>query len=99
MRDLKTLPHTLTRYLAYALATAALLTGACATSPPPKKEHAIVKMAAFDLNCPKEQLSFQEIDSGTWGVVGCGRRTKYVRICRQLGSGVYESSECRWVQN
>ena len=30
----------------------------------------IVRMAAFDLNCPKSELRYQRIDYDTWGVVG-----------------------------
>ncbi len=62
-------------------------------------EHPVVRMAPFDLNCPKQQLSYTKIDAGTWGVAGCGRRTKYVRICRQVGTGVFAEDECRWVSN
>jgi hypothetical protein len=51
-------------------------------------------MATFDLDCPREQLEYVKIDEGTWGVSGCGKRTKYVRICRQVGFR-YISDECR----
>jgi hypothetical protein len=34
--------------------------------------------AAFDLNCPVEQLEFVEIDLRTQGVAGCGQRATYV---------------------
>jgi len=76
---------------------AALLTAACATTTP--TEHPIERMGEFDLNCPKKKLSFTEIDSDTWGVTGCGRRIKYVRVCRQTGVGVFVEDECRWVAN
>jgi hypothetical protein len=56
-------------------------------------------MAAFDLQCPKAQLSYTQIDRGTWGVTGCGKQTKYVRLCRQVGSGWMIEDDCRWVQN
>src|SRR5262245_23033471 len=62
-------------------------------------EHPIVGMAEFDLNCRRDKLSYTQIDKGTWGVTGCGRRTKYVRICRQVGEGVFAHDDCRWVAN
>jgi hypothetical protein len=74
-----------------------MVTGACAETQ--RREHPIVRMAEFDLNCPKNQLSFTQIDAGTWGAVGCGKRTKYVRLCRQVGTGVFVEDECRWVAN
>jgi hypothetical protein len=70
---------------------------ACATGQP--KEHPVVRMAMFDLNCPREQLSYTKIDDGTWGVVGCGQRRKYVRICRTVGEGILAQDKCRWVAN
>lgn len=86
------------RRLALMLTTCMTLAGACA-APQKKVEHPIVRMAQFDLNCPREQLSYTQIDEGTWGVVGCGRRTKYVRVCRQVGEGWLLHDECRWVAN
>ncbi len=66
------------------------------TKPP---EHPVVRMAPFDLECPKEKLSYHQLDENTWGVIGCERRTKYVRICRQVGQGFFTSDECQWVKN
>ena len=37
-------------------------------------------MAPFDLDCPREQLEYTPIDSGTWGVTGCGKRTAEIDI-------------------
>jgi hypothetical protein len=75
-----------------------LAASACATAKP--KEHPIVRMAQFDLNCPRDQLTYTQLDAGTWGVVGCGRRTKYVRLCRQVvGFGGSIEDQCRWVAN
>lgn len=73
-----------------------LLTGACATT---YIQHPIERMAEFDLNCPKKKITFTEIDSDTWGATGCGQRIKYVRLCRQVGVGVFTEDECRWVAN
>lgn len=75
----------------------ALATGACAT--PRQVEHPIVPMAVFDLNCPKTQLAFTQIDEGTWGVTGCGRRSKYLRICHSTGGLYFSGEECRWIAN
>jgi hypothetical protein len=61
-------------------------------------------MAQFDLECPREQLRYTQIDQGTWGVEGCGKRTKYIKTCRQVVEaaplvGWVPHDECRWVQN
>jgi hypothetical protein len=56
-------------------------------------------MAPFDLDCPRAQLEYTVIDTGTVGVTGCGRRTKYVKMCRQISDGFGISDECRWIQN
>ena len=75
------------------------LCAACGGEPTKMVEHPVVRMAPFDLNCPRESLSYTPIDSGTWGVTGCGRRTKYVKLCRQVGVGMLAHDDCRWVQN
>jgi hypothetical protein len=79
------------------MALSMVLLAACAEEKP--AQHPIVGMAQFDLNCPREQLRYFQIDSGTWGVDGCGQRTKYVQICRQVGYGLFTHDECRWVRN
>jgi len=99
MCDLKPSLRTLARHLSVMGAAMSLLTGACATAPAQKKDHPIVGMAVFDLNCPKEQLSYQKLDDGTWGVIGCGQRTKYVQLCSQGSHNVLVGEECRWVRN
>jgi hypothetical protein len=77
-----------------------LFAPACAPAQPAKAaEHPIVKMAMFDLDCPRDQLQYTQIDAATWGVAGCGRRTKYVRVCRQVWVGGPLVDECRWMQN
>jgi hypothetical protein len=35
--------------------------------------------AAFDLNCPKDQIQTVELSEGVVGVTGCGQRATYVR--------------------
>jgi hypothetical protein len=75
---------------------AALIVGVGCVSAEEQKKwavHPVVRMAPFDLDCPEEKLSYKHIDDETWGVVGCGRRTKYVRICNSRGV------ECRWLKN
>jgi hypothetical protein len=34
--------------------------------------------AAFDFQCPQEQLNVSKVDSGSYGAVGCGKRASYV---------------------
>ncbi len=36
-----------------------------------------IKRAAFELQCPEEQLQLVELGDGTVGVTGCGRRAVY----------------------
>jgi hypothetical protein len=70
-----------------------LLSLLAACEPEKPAEHPIVGMAQFDLQCPKEQLRYFHIAEGIWGVEGCGKRAKYVEICR------YKDYDCHWVQN
>src|SRR5262245_51768205 len=74
------------RSFAPILAVCAVVAGGCASSQP--KEHPIIKMAQFDLNCARKDLTYTQIDKNTWGVTGCGKRTKYVRLCRRVGEGL-----------
>lgn len=74
------------------LLCALVLQGACAT---PQQEHPIVGMAAFDFNCPKEQLRYTQISRESWGVSGCGQRARYVQICEGRGF----ARRCQWVAN
>jgi hypothetical protein len=100
MRGPKTLLMHPFRFLLCLLATVVFLFESCATSRPRKQqEDPLIRMAAFDLDCPKEQLTFQRLGRGVFGVSGCGQRAKYVLVCREVRSGVFEDSECQWVQN
>lgn len=84
------------RGLVKAVFVVGLLASACAT--PQRVEHPVVRMASFDLKCPKDQLGFMEIDEKTWGVEGCGKRARYVEICQR--SGMYGlNQECQWIAN
>ena len=85
------------RYLARLLALCLLAASACATAP--EEEHPVVRMAQFDLNCPRAKLSFTRISEDAVGVSGCGRRIKYVRLCHQTGVGMFRDDECQWVTN
>ena len=52
--------------------------------------------AAFDLNCPQDQLQVVEIDNRTRGVRGCGRQATYVENCTDpMRSG----GTCTWIMN
>jgi hypothetical protein len=75
------------------LGTVALLSSCAA---PQRKEHPIVNLAVFDLNCPKAQLTYAQIDEKNWGVAGCGQRVRYVEMCRR---NQYNLEECQWVSN
>ena len=85
------------RYLARVFAVCLLAAGACATAP--EEEHPIVRMAVFDLNCPRDKLSFTRISEDAVGASGCGRRIKYVRLCREAYVGRFADEECQWVSN
>src|SRR5436853_2127081 len=79
---------------------AALASAGCEAEASGKPaEHPIVHLAPFDLDCPREQLHYTQLTPTTWGVTGCGRRTKYVKVCRQVGTGIFISDDCRWIQN
>ena len=81
------------RYLARVFAVCLLAASACATAP--QEEHPISRMAQFDLNCPRAKLSFTILDENTVGATGCGRRIRYVRVCRQGDL----DEDCRWMAN
>jgi hypothetical protein len=66
------------------------------------KRHPVAVRAPFDLNCPREQLVYQRLDTRTMGVSGCGRRATYIRVCRdrigsQVGSYVSTYVDCSWL--
>ena len=76
------------------LAVSALLLGSCVQSPQ-KRENPILGIAAFDLNCPKGNLSIKVIERTVWGVSGCGRRGRYIYVCRRSRQTGLE--ECTWI--
>jgi len=63
----------------------------CATN----EVNPLIKRAIFDLDCPREQLSWRKIDDHTFGVRGCGQKATYIQSFR--GAGMYD--ECVWVRN
>ena len=83
----------------------ALPVSACGTpEPQTPKRHPVAVRAPFDLNCPREQLVYQRLDSATMGVSGCGRRATYIRVCRDRirnhSGGLFEKPtyvECSWL--
>jgi len=58
-------------------------------------EDALRARAAFDFDCPKNQIKIVELDAdNTYGVIACGQRATYINMCH----GPYDA-ECTWVQN
>ncbi len=56
--------------------------------------------AAFDFDCPDEQLEVHEIDDRTIGVRGCGSRATYVEDCETCEAmGNFSRCNCTWVLN
>jgi hypothetical protein len=74
-------------------ALASVLSAGCAAQQP--TVHPIVKLAPFDLDCPRDEIEYTHIDEDVWGASGCGKRVKYVQICQRRGYW----SECHWIQN
>ena len=66
----------------------------CATQPSPRDR--LLKRAAFDLKCTKDELSVTKLDDRTRGVSGCGRQATYVSSCNTHGMMQYN---CTWVLN
>jgi hypothetical protein len=90
-------------------ATAVLLTMLAATvlacgasSPEPKGPNAFARQAAFDLNCPVDQLGYVPIKTSiprTYGVVGCHKRVTYVEICSIAMYGFLRDESCQWTMS
>jgi hypothetical protein len=70
----------------------ACLASGCATT---KEVHPLTRRAAFDFQCPHDQLRYFAIDSRSQGVAGCNKRATYIQTCQ--GQGWNE--ECTWVLN
>jgi hypothetical protein len=68
----------------------------------PKKVHPVALQASFDLNCPRPEIGYLKIGDDQWGVVGCGRRARYKKLCRDRYAGrgplgTKFKAECTWV--
>ena len=64
--------------------------------------HPVQTRASFDLDCPAEQISIQEIGDGSMGAVGCGRRAAYVEDCDmspEVAQRLRVERHCKWVLN
>jgi len=58
------------------------------------------KQAAFDLDCPREQLSVTKIDRASFGASGCGKRASYLgadRRCEPTQDETTLVNSCRVV--
>jgi hypothetical protein len=73
------------------VAVATALIAACAAQP--TRRDKLLKRAAFDLNCGKDELTVSKLDDRTRGVRGCGRQATYVETCDRVGYN------CTWVMN
>ena len=58
----------------FAISTLLIVSG-CAMS-----QGALKQRAAFDLNCPADQLSVTDLGFRTRGVSGCNKQVTYVRV-------------------
>jgi hypothetical protein len=79
---------------AWRLAPLVLL-GVCACGA---TEEQLRARAAFDLSCPKDQLSLVQLDDRTQGVTGCGQKATYVESCG-MRDGYGGKHDCTWVLN
>ena len=56
----------------------------------------LVKRAAFDLKCTKDEITVSKLDARTRGVRGCGWQATYISTCDRLpGNGI--PTNCTWV--
>lgn len=73
-------------------------------APARPRRHPVAVRAPYDLNCPRNQLVYDQLDNSTMGVSGCGRRATYVRLCQDRvtktwGNNIDIDVECRWLLN
>jgi hypothetical protein len=76
-----------------------LVLSGCASEEKEPAQHPVVKLAAFDLQCPRSKLLYTPIDKRNLGVQGCGRQARYVKLCREVRGTFGPEDECRWVRN
>ncbi len=71
-----------------------VLAGAGCTFTRVGPNDALLNRAAFDLQCPKDQVQLAMIDAKTSGATACGKQATYLEVCR--GPNRYD---CTWVLN
>ena len=76
------------------LRSAILLTAIMSIGCASTMKSVTLKRAAFDLECPHNELQIQQLTTRTWGVEGCGQRATYITE----GECSIESS-CRPIMN
>jgi hypothetical protein len=54
------------------------------------------RRAAFELDCPPDQIRVVQIDDRTVLVQGCAQRATYVETCERSGQH-NEFGECHWL--
>lgn len=59
-----------------------------AESPPPAGDEALLRRAAFDLDCDTTKVEIVVIDGATRGARGCDKKATYVQRC--------ENGKCEW---
>jgi len=55
----------------------------------------VAPQAAFDLDCPEEEVEVVPISEGVVGVNGCGQRATYVRTGNGIGANWILSSKAK----
>jgi hypothetical protein len=85
----------MTRMLGIGLACLGVASGLACATPHPKGPNAFARRAAFDFDCPAEQLDFVPIKKSeprTYGVKGCNKRATYSEVCSY-------NHGCLWVMD
>jgi hypothetical protein len=82
------------RILLLACALALAASGCVTTTDASYAVPALHRQAAFDLNCPSNQLEIMETSQNQYGVRGCDKRTAY-----QLVTCNAASRECAFRRN
>lgn len=70
--------------------------------PQAKGPNEFARHAAFDLDCPWEQLDFIPLKKSTpqtWGVKGCHKRATYSEVCSIAMYGMLRQERCTWIMN
>ena len=82
---------------AFALLVVGTVVGSLACATGPTSRDRLLKRAAFDLNCTKDELSVTKLDARTRGVRGCGHKATYVESCDAPPTAFVRN--CTWVMN